>query len=228
MNGIRLIVHQIFVELEKLNHDSSMALRSWQQRPVTEQRREIKDMYEALKREIWGREQETRAKGGKHSPSSGAFGGTGQKGKGKGMKRQHRFMDFSLEQLRAEKKEVGERLDQMTYDLQEGKLTTGVTMVRPYRILPMFVGVLITGFEGVWINQDSCWTCGDPNDTARCCRCQCGICETCGQLLARASRNEHGDYLGASMASCSNVLQCNERQRQILNHWKAQTGEELA
>ena len=208
MNGIRWSVHQIFLELEKLNHDSSMVLRSWQQRPVTEQRREIRNTHEALKREIRGREQ--------------------KKGKGKGMERQYRFMDFSFEQLRAEKKGVGERLDQMTKDMQEGKLTTGETLTRPLRNVPMFAGVLATGFEGVWITQNSCWRCGHPHDTARCCRCQCGICESCGQLLARASQNEDGTRQGSSTACCLNVLKCNERQRQILNHWKAQTGEELA
>ena len=95
----------------------------------------------------------------------------------KGPKRPWQFRDWSDQELREELARVGQQMDQLTFRLQEGQLTSGKVLVRPYRNLPMVVGVLLTGFGGSWITQRSCFACGSPHNTARCCRCQCGICE---------------------------------------------------
>ena len=101
-------------------------------------------------------------------------------------------------------------------------------LTRPYRNLPMFVGVLLTGFGGSWITQGSCYICGQPHDTARCCRCQCGICERCGELLAQASQKQvkgKWEWLGSSTACCEYSYGCKERQEQIIDFWKKKSGE---
>ena len=93
-------------------------------------------------------------------------------------------------------------------------------MPRPYRGRPMFVGVLLTGFGGDWLTKGSCHFCGSPHETARCSRCQCGICEDRGLLLARAGQ-------GSSLACCRSLEECAARQENILDFWEAQTGESL-
>ena len=154
------------------------------------------------------------------SPVSGA--------EGKGTKRQVQFRNWSDQDVSHELARASEQLDQITYTLQEGKLTFGEVLARPWRGLSMFAGVLLTGFGGTWITQGSCYTCGNPDDVARCSWCQCGICEWHGVLLARASQaSASGPLPGAFMACCSNSIGCEERQRRILEFWRQQTGEEL-
>ena len=116
----------------------------------------------------------------------------------------------------------------VTVMMQEGKLTTGEQLRRPYRGIPMFVGALLTGFRSHWILRGSCFYCQNPHDTARCIYCQCGICEAHGHLLVRASQNpETGEWQGVSLACCSIRLDCEGRQGRILNHWKTKTGEDI-
>jgi hypothetical protein len=92
----------------------------------------------------------------------------------------------------------------------------------------MFVGVLLTGFGGDWITKGSCYMCGSPHDTARCSRCQCGICEDHGVLLAKAGQatgSADSAWQGASLACCQGTIACEDRQRQILQFWEKKTGE---
>ena len=222
MCGISLPVHEAFVRLEDLNHESSLALRTWSRKPLVERRSEFKDWYQAIAREIADRRGQEKGKG---SPLSGA----GKKGKGKGTKRQSQFRNWSDQQLRDQLAHVGKQMDDLTYRLQEGKLMSGTVLARPYRILPMFVGVLITGFgDNSWITLGSCFHCGNPNETARCCRCQCGICEEHGSLLARASQLDGiGDWQGTSTACCNTSNGCEDRQKQVLEFWRIKTGEKL-
>ena len=88
---------------------------------------------------------------------------------------------------------VGAQLDALTFSMQEGRLTSGEDLVGPYRGRPMFVGVVLTGFEGDWITKGSCYFCASPLETARCLKCQCGICEEHGVLISIAGTEEqHG------------------------------------
>ena len=96
MCGISIPVHDTFVQLEDLNHESSLALRTWRQKPLAAKRSEVRDYYQALLREIAGR----RGKG-KGSPLSGA----GKKGKGS--KRQYHFRDWRGQELHDELAGVG-------------------------------------------------------------------------------------------------------------------------
>ena len=76
---------------------------------------------------------------------------------------------------------------------KEGKLTSGKDLVRPYRGRPMFVGVVLTSFGGDWITKGSCYVCASPDDTARCSKCQCGICEERGILISiPRTEEQHG------------------------------------
>ena len=196
-----------------------MALRTWPKRPLAEWRCEVRDWYHTLAREIAGRQEK-----GRGSPHSRA----GKKGKGRGSKRQWQFANWSGRQLRHELDRVGKVMDQLTLHLQEGKLTSGKKLERPHRNLPMFVGLLLIGFGGNWITQGSCYMCGHPHDTARCCRCQCGICEQHGLLLLRASQADGcREWQGTSTACCNADTGCEDRQRQVLEFWETQTGEEL-
>ena len=115
--------------------------------------------------------------------------------------------------------------------MQEGKLTSGKEFARPYRGRPMFVGVMLTGFGGDWITKGSCFLCASPHETARCSKCQCGICEDDGILIGQAGQEEqaHGtkEWQGASLAACRNTKACEGRQRQILDFWSEKTGERL-
>ena len=185
--------------------------------PLAERRSEVKDWHQAIAREIASRQEK-----GKDSPLSGA----GKKGKGS--KRQLQYKNWSDSQLRHELARAGGQMDQLTLTLQEGKLTSGKVLERPYRKLPMFVGVLLTGFGGDWITQASCNACGRPHNTARCCWCQCGICEQHGLLLARASQADGSrEWQGTSTACCNTSSGCEDRQRQVLELWRRQTGEKL-
>ena len=130
--------------------------------------------------------------------------------------------------MQEQQEKVGKQLDQLTALMQEGTLSTGEVMERPYRGIPMVVGALLTGFEGHWILGGSCLICGNPHDTARCIYCQCGICEKHGCLLARASQDpENREWKGVSLACCSNRIGCESRQKEILDHWTANTGEDI-
>ena len=174
MCGISQKVHDAFQVLDELNHESSMSLRNWTGKPLVEERGEIKDHYQSLAKDITARDQQRSPVpgAGKKSKDKGK-----EKGRGKGAKRQFQFKNWSDQDVRNEHLRVGQELDRMTFNLQEGKLTSGQELTRVYRTLPMFVGVVLTGFGGDWITQGSCYICGIPNGTARCCRCQCGICQ---------------------------------------------------
>ena len=225
MCGISMKVHDAYQLLDELNHESSMSLRNWTGKPLVEMRGEIKDHYQALAKEITARDQQRSPVpgAGKKSKDKGK-----EKGRGKGAKRQFQFKNWSDQDVRNEHLRVGQELDRMTFNLQEGKLTSGQELTRVYRTLPMFVGVVLTGFGGDWITQGSCFICGNPNDTARCCRCQCGICQEHGLLLHKASRaSGSGEWQGSSTACCSPGIGCEGRQKRILDFWKRQTGEEL-
>ena len=128
--GISIPVHDVFMQLEELNYQSSIALREWAPEPLVERRAELKSRYKDLMREIDGRR---RARG---------------KAKG-GAKRQWHFMEWSDGDLQHEVQQVSEKLDKITFVLQEGKLTSGEELTRPCRSLPMFAGVLLTGFGGL-------------------------------------------------------------------------------
>ena len=95
----------------------------------------------------------------------------------------------------------------------------------------MFVGVVVTGFAGDWITKRSCYACASPHDTARCSKCQCGICEDDGILIGEAGWEEGARgtkaWQGALLACCRNARACESRQRQILDFWKRRTGERL-
>ena len=130
--------------------------------------------------------------------------------------------------MHSELEQTAVELDRLTLLMQEGKLTTGQQLRRPYRSIPMFVGVVLTGFRGHWITQRACYMCNDPHDIARCIYCQCGICEKHGWLLARASQDpENREWKGVSLACCSNRIGCESRQKEILDHWTANTGEHI-
>ena len=107
-------------------------------------------------------------------------------------------------------------------------MTSGKDLVRPYRGRPMFVGVVLTGFEGDWITKGSCYVCEAPHEIARCSKRQRGICEDDGVIIGQAGQ-EHATkaWQGASLACCRNAKACESRQRRILDFWKLQTGERL-
>ena len=93
---------------------------------------------------------------------------------------------------------------------------------------PMLVGALLAGFGGDWITQGSCLVCGSPHDTMRCSQCQCGFCEDRGALIVRAGQMvDSSEWQSLSFACCSSFHECEERQRQIAEFWKQQTGEEV-
>ena len=147
------------------------------------------------------------------SPVSGA--------EGKGTKRQVQFGNWSDQDVSHELARASEQLDQITYTLQEGKLTFGEVLARPWRGLSMFAGALLTGFGGTWITHGACLTCDTPHDIARCSRCQGGICELHGVLLSRASQESgSAEWQGSSVACCGANSGCVDRQTQILEHEK--------
>ena len=86
---------------------------------------------------------------------------------------------------------VGAPLDEITFTTQEGKLTSGKDLVRPYRGRPMFVGVVLTGFGGDWLIKGSCYVCKLPHEIARCWQCPCGICEESSGRRGRRSTSRH-------------------------------------
>ena len=213
MCGISGPVFEAFVKVEEFNHQSSIALRYWRQTSAAERRRWVMRQYHALGKKCGEK--------GHGSPPPGAS----RKGKGKGRKRGR---DESYEALQRELASVGEDLDRLTRLLQEGKLLDGTQVTRAYRKLAMFVGLLVTGFEGAWITKEGCYKCGHRGDTARCCRCQCGICEGCGEFLAQASQKQvkgKWEWLGSSLACCEYSYGCKERQEQIIDFWKKKSGE---
>ena len=219
MCGISGPVLEAFVKVDELNYQSSIALRSWGQTPVADRRRRVMRQHNALAKKC--------GKKGHGSPPPGAS----RKGKGKGRKRGR---DESYEALRREWLSVGEDLDRLTRLLQEGKLLDGTQVTRAYRKLAMFVGLLVTGFDGDWITEEGCHTCPSRHHTARCCRCQCGICERCGELLAQASQKKvkgKWQWLGSSTACCKAgkgaSYGCKERQKRIIDFWKVKSGEAI-
>ena len=125
---------------------------------------------------------------------------------------------------------VGEQLDKLTLSMQEGRLTSGKELVRPYRGRPMFVGVVLTGFGGDWITTCARYVCASPIDTARCLTCQCGICEEDGILIGIAGIEEqHGTnaWQGALLACCRHAKAYENRQGRILDFWKLKSSERL-
>ena len=217
MCGISVEVHDSFEQVYELNHKSSMALRSWSGPSLAERKREMRECFDALVRENHSRTNST-------GPGAGMV--TGGKGK-----RQcpWRFSQWSNEQVQKQFADVKAQLDEMTHMLQEGKLTNGQMVARPYRNIPMWVGLRVSGFDAEWLNNDYCLVCSERDDIARCCRCQAGICQTHGCLLTRASQASNGAWQGASTACCgvSETGQCQWRQRRIIEFWMRVTGEEL-
>ena len=207
MCGISTSVRDVFTQLEELNYHSSIALREWAGESLVERRAELKSRYKDLRREISGRQ-----------------GGRGKEKRGG--KRQWHFMEWSDGDLQNEVQQISETLDGITSVLQEGQKTSGEELTRPCRSLPVFAGMLLTGFGGAWITQGSCITCRSTCATARCHWCQCGICENHGILLSQAS-HEGGGRQGASMACCVVGIGCDKRQQAIKDFWKEQTGEDL-
>ena len=130
---------------------------------------------------------------------------------------------MSDQEVRDEFDRVGALLDKITSTMQEGKLTSGQVLARPYSGRPMFVGVLVSGCGGDWITKGSCYVCASPHNTARCSKCQCGICEGHGILIGEAGQEEGAcgtkEWQGASLACCSKAKACENRQRQILDFW---------
>ena len=219
MCGISPAVLDTFKKLEEFNHKSSMVLRSWTKLSLSQKRTQHKDLRERIKREIACR----------GSPSSGAVGKRGVKGS----KDQQQLKSLSLHDLKQRLQDVGANVDHITFIMQEGKWlvppvgSTGKSDVkRPHHGLPMFVGLLVTGFKGDWITQDSCITCSKAHEIARCCWCQCGICEDCGELVSRASQ-KGGEWKGASTACCGDVNGCRKRTQEIKLFWRTQTGEDI-
>ena len=221
MCGISVEVNDTFSKLDDLNHASSMALRRWSKPPLVAERTKLKETYGYLKQEA-----DARAR----PPVSGtAKKKKGQQPAGAGQGRYRDYRNWSNTQVLQECDRVGTELDAITCIMQEGKLTSGAELVRPYRGRPMFVGALLIGFEGDWITEGMCLECQSPHDIARCSKCQCGICETHGLIIGLAGQDEQasGDYQGASLACCSNTLACERRQHRILNYWAEKTGEKL-
>ena len=207
MCGEDIQVRDVFMRLKELNYQSSIALRKWAEEPLVERRATLKSRYKDLTREIDGRQ--------------------GARGKAKrGAKRQRHFMEWSDGALQHEVRTVSEKLDWITSISREGNKTSGEELTRPCRSLPMYAGMLLTGFGGAWIKQGSCITCGSAHATARCHWCQCGICENHGILLSQAWHD--GDrWQGVSKACCVGGIGCDGRQQAIVNFWKEQTGEDL-
>ena len=55
MCGISMEVHEVFQQVDDLNHASSMSLRHWTGKSLVESRHEVQDQYQALKREMMTR-----------------------------------------------------------------------------------------------------------------------------------------------------------------------------
>jgi hypothetical protein len=201
--GISQPVHDLFEQLQALNHTSSLVLRLWSA-PLEATRREIKESYLMFENEMLRRQ-----------------------GKGKpGKKRPYQFLTWTNQEVREALANTGAQMDKLTWRLQEGKLSNGTEVKRPHRKLSMFVGVLATGFQvdefNCWITQKTCFICRGGNNTARCCRCQCGICEEHGLLLTKAGQ-KNGVWQGSSTACCKDLDMCELRQHQVLDWWKTQT-----
>ena len=215
MCGNSTEAHDLFMQIEFLNHDSSMALRNWSRMSISDKRNQAKEWCKDIKEE-----KERRRRLG--PPFPGAFVNM----PAKGMQLEHYFRNWSDSDLHKALQLAESEFDLATRDLQEGKLTNGTTLTRPYRSLPMFVGLLLTGFQRDWITQSTCIMRGNADNIARCCWCQCGICETHGVFLSRASQ-QGGEWKGSSTACCDIARPCKERQRNILKLWKIKTGEVL-
>ena len=125
---------------------------------MAQSRSEVRNYYQAIEKEIGSRTEKRKG-----SPLSGA----GKVGKGKGTKRQWQFREWDDQSLHDELAKVGQRMDEFTYRPQEGKLTSGKMLERPFQTLPMFVGVLCTVFENDWIKKAGCYVCWMPFDIAR-------------------------------------------------------------
>ena len=224
MCGISIEVQDAFQQLDDLNHRSSVALRSWNKKPMVDKRSELKERHQALAKEDAVRGSPVSGacrKGKEKGKVKGKEKGQEEKGKGAGTKRQSQFRNWSDQDVSNELAIVGKQLDYFTYYMQEGKLTSGEELTRPFRTLSMFAGVLLTGFGGTWITHGACLTCDTPHDIARCSRCQGGICELHGVLLSRASQESgSAEWQGSSVACCGANLGCVDRQTQILEHEK--------
>ena len=226
MCGISMAVNDMHVTLEDLNHESSQSLRYWRGRTLAEKRKDVKNYYDTIEWEIAMRTEKGHQKGTR-SPVSGV-GKQGAKGKGTKRPGSWQFRNHTDAALQREHTSTAEEFDRLTWLLQEGKFTNGTALVRPYRSQSMFAGLLLTGFGGDWITKRGCYMCPEAHDTARCCRCQCGICPEHGSLIARASQARgSGDWLGSSLACCNEGTGCNKRQKQVLDFWRQKTGEQL-
>ena len=192
MRGNSTEAQALFMQMEFLNHDSSMALRNWSRMSISDKRNQSKEWCQDIKGEM---ESRSLCRRGRGSPFSGAFANR----PAKGLMLQYYFRNWSDCDLHKALQRAEFELNLITRDLQEGKLTNGTELTRPYRSLPMFVGLLLTGFQRDWITQSTCIMRGNADNIARCCWCQCGICETHGVFLSRASQ-EGGEWKGSSTA----------------------------
>ena len=159
MCGISIEVQDAFQQLDDLNHRSSVALRSWNKKPMVDKRSELKERHQALAKEEAARGSPVSGacrKGKEKGKVKGKEKGQEEKGKGAGTKRQSQFRNWSDQDVSNELAIVGKQLDYFTYYMQEGKLTSGEELTRPFRTLSMFAGVLLTGFGGTWITQGMC------------------------------------------------------------------------
>ena len=147
--------------------------------------------------------------------------------KGKRKWRQPGYRHWSDRQLKQEHRRLTPILDKLTYQMQEGKLSNGQVLARPFRPRGMWVGLVLTGFGGAWIMEANCEVCQGNVDIARCVKCHAGICKDHGMLVGRSSQNgETRQWQGASIACCKDGVECKRRQREALEHWVAQTREE--
>ena len=148
-----------------------------------------------------------------------------QKGKGQGKRRQLGYRHWSHWQLKQEHRRLTPILDKLTYQMQEGKLSNGQVLTRPFRPRGMWVGLVLAGFGGAWIMEAYCEVCQKSVDIARCVKCHAGICKDHGMLAGRSSQNgETRQWQGASIACSKDGVECKRRQREVLARWVAQTG----
>ena len=132
MCGISTEVNDVFGVLEELNHTSSLALRLWVKEPLVKRKQLVRSEWTKLNDEMKWR----------HLLPGGA-------------REFAKFWPGNLE-LWDQHRQKEQEMDELVYRMKEGKLSSGTELKRPYRGLPMFVGVLATGFDGAWMRESKC------------------------------------------------------------------------